>query len=218
MPIICIDARHASAALKMRPVKTDRNDAAGLAQIVRTGWFNQLVIKSRNNYQIRSLLTAREMLARIRVKIENELRGLLRTFGVLFGRRVGSFADRPGEIISGELDASPEMRLVAETLMKARTWILAPIKVLNRRPSAVARATPMVRLFVTGPSIAMITSLRLPRSLTMQRASGVRQVPAPISASHLDAVSPAKPAVTAASGNKAISLQEYISTRQLSHC
>lgn len=129
-----------------------------------------------------------------------------------------NFEDRAGEIISGELDASPEMRLVAETLMKARTSILNQIKVLNPRPSAVARATPMVRLFVTAPSIGVITALRLPRTLTMQRASGVRQVPTPISASHLDAVSPAKPAVTAASPNKAIGLQEYISTRRLSHC
>jgi transposase len=54
------------------------------------------------------------MLVRIRVKIENELRGLLRTFGVLFGKHVGSFSERAGEIISGELDASPEMRLVAD--------------------------------------------------------------------------------------------------------
>ena len=62
VPIIWMDARHANAALKMRPVKTDRNDAAGLAQIVRTGWFKQVRIKSRSHYQIRSLLTALEML------------------------------------------------------------------------------------------------------------------------------------------------------------
>jgi len=60
------------------------------------------------------------MLVRIRVKIENELRGLLRTFGVLFGKRVGGFTGRAREIISDELDASPEMRILAETLMKAR--------------------------------------------------------------------------------------------------
>ena len=63
----------------MRPVKTDRNDAAGLAQIMRTGWFKEVRIKSRSSYQVRSLLVAREMLVRIRVKIENEIRGLLRT-------------------------------------------------------------------------------------------------------------------------------------------
>lgn len=75
----------------MRPVKTDRNDAAGLAQIMRTGWFKKVRIKSRDSYQVRSLLVAREMLVRFRVKIENEIRGLLRTFGVLFGKRVGGF-------------------------------------------------------------------------------------------------------------------------------
>ena len=70
----------------MRLVKTDRNDAAGLAQIMRTGWFKEVRIKSRDSYQVRSLLVAREMLVRIRVRQENEIRGLLRTFGVLFGK------------------------------------------------------------------------------------------------------------------------------------
>ena len=86
LPIICIDARHANAALKLRPNKTDRNDAAGLAQIVRTGWFKQVRIKSRISYELRSLLTAREVLVRSRVKIENEIRGLLRTFGFSLAR------------------------------------------------------------------------------------------------------------------------------------
>ena len=58
LPVICLDARHAHAALKVRPNKTDRNDAAGLAQIVRTGWFRQVQIKTRANYEIRSLLAA----------------------------------------------------------------------------------------------------------------------------------------------------------------
>ena len=49
LPVLCIDARHANAAL-MRPMKTDRNDAAGLAQIMRTGWFKDVRIKSRDSY------------------------------------------------------------------------------------------------------------------------------------------------------------------------
>src|SRR4051794_9079759 len=67
LPVICLDARHAHAALKMRSNKTDRNDAAGLAQIIRTGWFKQVQIKSRDSYEIRSLLSGREVLVRIRV-------------------------------------------------------------------------------------------------------------------------------------------------------
>src|SRR4051794_41794829 len=85
----------------MRSNKTDRNDAAGLAQIVRTGWFKQVQIKSRDSYEIRSLLSGREVLVRIRVKIENEIRGLLRTFGILFGKTAGGFARRAQEIVAG---------------------------------------------------------------------------------------------------------------------
>lgn len=164
LPILCIDARHANAALKMRPVKTDRNDAAGLAQIMRTGWFKQVRIKSRDSYQVRSLLVAREMLVRIRVRIENEICGLLRTFGVLFGKRVGGFAGRADEIIVGELDASPEMRVIVETLMKARASTLDQIKILDRRLMAVARANPTARLFMTMPGVGVITALSVASS------------------------------------------------------
>lgn len=159
LPILCIDARQANAALKMRPVKTDRNDAVGLAQIMRTVWFKEVRIKSRDSYQVRSLLVAREMLVRIRVEIENEIRGLLRTFGVLFGKRVGGFTGRADEIIAGELEASPEMRIIAETLMKARASILNQIKVLDRRLMAISKVAPVVRLFMTAPGVGVITAL-----------------------------------------------------------
>ena len=159
LPVLCIDARNANAALKMRPVKTDRNDAAGLAQIMRVGWFKQVRIKSRDCYQVRSLLAARETLVRIRVKIENELRGLLRTFGVLFGKRVGGFTGRAREIISGELDASPEMRIIAETLMKARASVCDQIKVMDTRLGAIARESPTAKLLMTAPGVGIITAL-----------------------------------------------------------
>lgn len=159
LPVLCIDARNANAALKMRPVKTDRNDAAGLAQIMRVGWFKQVRIKSRDCYQVRSLLAARETLVRIRVKIENELRGLLRTFGVLFGKRVGGFTRRAREIISGELDASPEMRIIAETLMKARASVCDQIKVMDTRLGAIARESPTAKLLMTAPGVGIITAL-----------------------------------------------------------
>jgi len=159
LPVLCIDARNANAALKMRPVKTDRNDAAGLAQIMRVGWFKQVRIKSRDCYQVRSLLAARETLVRIRVKIENELRGLLRTFGVLFGKRVGGFTGRAREIISGELDASHEMRIIAETLMKARASVCDQIKVMDTRLGAIARESPTAKLLMTAPGVGIITAL-----------------------------------------------------------
>jgi transposase len=84
---------------------------------------------------------------------------MLRTFGVLFGKRVGGFTSRADEIISGELGAAPEMRVIAETLMKARASILDQIKVLDRRLTGIARRTPIVRLFMTAPGVGAITAL-----------------------------------------------------------
>jgi transposase len=143
----------------MRANKTDRNDAAGLAQIVRTGWFKQVRIKTRSSYEIRSLLAAREVLVRIRVQLENEIRGLLRTFGVLFGKAAGGFARRAREIVAGELDASPSMRLVVESLMQARLAILDRIKVLDRQVLTTARTEATARLFMSAPGVGAITAL-----------------------------------------------------------
>lgn len=159
LPIVGMDARHANAALKVRPNKTDRNDAAGLAQIVRTGWFKQVTIKSRAGYELRSLLAAREVLVSSRVKIENEIRGLLRTFGVLFGKSVGGFAKRMDEIIAGELDASPAIRDVIIALAKARTALLDRLKDLDRQVLASAKAHSTARLFMSAPGIGPITAL-----------------------------------------------------------
>jgi transposase len=159
LPVICLDARHAHAALKVRPIKTDRNDAAGLAQIVRIGWFKQVQIKTRASYEVRSLLTARDALIQIRVKLENEIRGLLRTFGIVFGKAAGGFSRRGDELVAGELEASPPMRRLVETLLQTRGAVLDQIKVLDGQLTATAKIHPVARLFMTAPGVGAITAL-----------------------------------------------------------
>ena len=159
LPIVCLDARHASAALSMMPNKTDRHDAAGLAQIVRTGWYREVRVKSHEAYVVRALLAARHTLVGIRGRIENEIRGLLKTFGVMFGKKVGGFARRADEIIAEELSVSPELRTVIETLVAARRAILDRIRVLDRRVYAVAKENRTARLFMTAPGVGAITAL-----------------------------------------------------------
>jgi transposase len=136
LPAVCLDARHAHAALKVRPIKTDRNDAAGLARIVRIGWFKQVQIKTRASYEVRSLLAGRDALAQTRVKLENEIRGLMRTFGVLCGKAVGGFKRRADELVAGELETSPAMRGLVEALLRARAAVLGEIKELDRQLAA----------------------------------------------------------------------------------
>ncbi len=77
LPVVCLDARHAKAALSIQVNKTDANDAYGLAQIVRTGWYREVKVKSIDAHLIRSLITARSNLVQIRTKLSNQLRAYL---------------------------------------------------------------------------------------------------------------------------------------------
>lgn len=159
VPLVCLDARHAGGVLKMMPNKTDRHDARGLAQIVRTGWFKAVQIKSHDAYVNRALLTAREALVGMRVKLENEIRGLLKTFGVMFGKRVGGFKRRAEEIIRSELAVSPELVPIFEALMQARRDILVRIAALDSRIRAIAKRHATVRLLMTAPGVGPITAM-----------------------------------------------------------
>ena len=159
LPIVCIDARHANGVLKMMPNKTDKQDARGLAQIVRTGWFKAVQIKSHSAYVNRAMLTARDALVGMRVRLENEIRGLLKTFGIMFGKRVGGFKRRADEIIERELAVAPELIAVFEALMQARRDILARIAVLDKKIQAIARRHETVRLLMTAPGVGPITAM-----------------------------------------------------------
>jgi transposase len=82
IPVICLDARHAQAALSMRINKTDRNDAAGLAQLMRMGWYREVQVKQMSAHGDGALLASRVLLVRQRCELENQIRGLLKNFGL----------------------------------------------------------------------------------------------------------------------------------------
>jgi transposase len=95
----------------------------------------------------------------MRVKLENEIRGLLKTFGVMFGKRVGGFKRRAEEIIRGELAVSPELVPIFEALMQARRDILVRIAALDSRIRAIAKRHATVRLLMTAPGVGPITAM-----------------------------------------------------------
>ena len=80
--VICLEARQTAATLAAMRNKTDRNDARGLAQILRTGWYRTVHVKSLESHQVRALLASRKAILTKCVDLENELRGLLKIFGV----------------------------------------------------------------------------------------------------------------------------------------
>ena len=75
LPVVCMDARQAKAALSCRVNKTDANDAEGLAQLLRTGFFRQVRVKSEGTMLVRTLLSARRQLVRTELDLADQIRG-----------------------------------------------------------------------------------------------------------------------------------------------
>ena len=159
VPAICIDARHAKAGLSMMINKTDRNDAVGLAQIMRTGWFRQVHVTSGPSHLTRALLTSRGLLVGMRGDIDNQIRGLLKTFGILFGKKVGGFMKRAQDLLSGELKTSPELSRLVATLLKARAEIQRRILDFDRDLMRQAKASDVCRRFMGVPGVGPVTAL-----------------------------------------------------------
>ena len=111
LDIVCLDARHASAALKMQMNKTDQNDAEGLAQIMRTGWYRPVHVKSLDAHRARALLGARAQFVGMTTRLSNQIRGILKTFGLLPGSMRGlPFDRRVEDLLSDRDDLAPIVR------------------------------------------------------------------------------------------------------------
>ena len=156
LPVICIDARHAKAALKMQINKSDRNDAAGIARIMQTGWYREVRVKDLDSHAIKALLVGRALLVKIKRDLENQIRGLLKNLGLVIGRaKMNTFASRAKELIEGK----PALIAVVGPLLKAREVIEQQIADLDRKVMRLARSDDQVRRFMTTPGIGPITAL-----------------------------------------------------------
>jgi transposase len=96
VPVICIESRQAHLALKsLATHKTDCNDARGLAQLARTGFFKPVHVKSLPAHAVRALILARKKLVGQRLTLENQIRGLAVMFGVRLPRGLSpAFAEQ----------------------------------------------------------------------------------------------------------------------------
>jgi len=156
LPVICIDTRHAKAALKMQINKSDRNDAVGIARIMQTGWYREVRVKALDSHAIKALLVSRALLVKIKRDIENQIRGLLKNLGLVIGRaKMNTFKTRAQELIEDK----PALIAVVEPLLIAREAIAQQIADLDRKVMRLARNDAQVRRFMTTPGIGPITAL-----------------------------------------------------------
>jgi len=131
LPVICIDARHAKAALKMQINKSDRNDAVGIARIMQCGWYKEVRVKGLDSHAIKAVLVSRALLVKIKRDLENQIRGLLKNLGLVIGRaKMNMFVVRAAGADRGIGRNSP---LRSKPLLKAREAVERQIADLDRR-------------------------------------------------------------------------------------
>jgi transposase len=149
-----LETRHVRTAFKTMPVKTDRKDTRGIAQLMR--WFRPVHCESLPAQEMRALLTARKLVLNKRIDMEMGLRGILRGFGLKIGPTTPqTFEARVRELVDGH----PTLLAVAEALLTARTALIAQLKGVEKRLVSLARDNKPVRLLMSAPGVGVIVAL-----------------------------------------------------------
>lgn len=153
---ICIETRQANATMKTMPNKTDRNDARALAQIMRTGWYRQVHVKSRQCRLWRSLLVARRTVLNEMRTIENVVRAILREAGIKLGLPSRTaFAGRVRELAGGDA----EVMAMVKPLLAILGAMLKEFARLTKRVLDIVRKEEVCRRLMSAPGVGPITAL-----------------------------------------------------------
>jgi transposase len=151
-----LETRHVRAAFKTMPVKTDRSDARGIAELMRVGWWRPVHCKSLSSQETRALLSARRLLKDKLHDIELSLRGLLRNFGLKVGKTTPrTYAARIHELADGH----PVLETIAEAMLAGRAGLMVQFAKLERQVRQTARASAGARLLMTTPGVGPVVSL-----------------------------------------------------------
>ena len=151
-----LETRHVRTALQTMPVKTDRNDARGIAQLMRLGWFRPVHCKSLAAQETRALLTARKLVQSKLYDIEMSLRGILRGFGLKVGPTTPKrFARRIEELVAGHAT----LEVIAKALLAAHAALLREFDMFEKRVRAMARQDKRARLMMSAPGVGAIVAL-----------------------------------------------------------
>lgn len=156
LSVICIETRHAKAALKAQSIKTDKNDARGLAHIMRTGWYKSVHIKSDESQRLRVLLNNRRFLIAKRRDLENQIRGTLKIFGFKIGKiSVKEYENRIYSLLHEDIALFDSVR----PLLQIRMDVLDKISYYDEILSNHVKNDPICQRFMTIPGVGPLTSL-----------------------------------------------------------
>jgi len=156
LPVICVETRHMRAVLKAQINKTDRNDARGIAQMMRVGLYRPVHVKTLRSQKLRMLLTHRKLLQSKAIAIDNDLRATLRNFGLKVGM-VGAvrFEARIRELV----EDLPDLAALIEPLLIVRQALREQFGILHRRLLAAVRNDEVCRRLMTVPGVGPVVAL-----------------------------------------------------------
>jgi len=156
LPVICVETRHMRAALKAQINKTDRNDARGMAQMMRAGLYRPVHVKTVRSQKLRMLLTHRKLLQSKAIAIENDLRATLRNFGLKVGMAGAvKFEARIKELVEN----IPDLAILVEPLLIVRRTLREQFGIVHRRLLAVVRQDEVCRRLMTVPGVGPVVAL-----------------------------------------------------------
>jgi transposase len=151
-----LETRHVRKAFEAMPVKSDRNDARGIAQLMRLGWFRPVHCKSIGAQETRAVLTARKLVQSKLLDVENSLRGILRGFGLKVGKTTArNFAGRIQELVEG----NPNLEAIGQALLAVRGVLLREFNAFEKRVRAMSRCDVRTRLLMSTPAVGPIVAL-----------------------------------------------------------
>jgi transposase len=151
-----LETRHVRDAFKAMPVKTDRKDARGIAQLMRLGWFRSVHCKSMEAQETRAILTARKLVQAKLHDVEMSLRGILRGFGLKVGKTTPrQFEGRVNELVAGHAS----LEAVAAALLSVRAVLRREFDAFEKRVRSMARNDARARLLTSVPGVGAIVAL-----------------------------------------------------------
>ena len=155
--VVCMEARQVKAALSAMRNKTDRNDARGIAQVLRSGWYSRVHVKSIESHQIRALLSSRKAVMSKCIDLENEIRGLFKVFGIKLPPKLGhgSFDAAVRDIIEND----PALSHALLPMLDVRLQLYHAFRELDNRTRKMAHQDPVCQRLMTVPGVGFVTSL-----------------------------------------------------------
>ena len=155
-PVICVDARHAKAALSLKVNKTDANDAFGLAQIMRVGWYREVTVKGLDCQAVRALLVARAQIVSQITTLKNCVRGILKTFGRVLPKGLRSqFSAR----VRAAIDGHPVLGTIIEPTLRVLEAMRVQLRVYDKAVIQRARSDDTARQLMSAPGVGTVVAL-----------------------------------------------------------